>query len=145
MGRPEQVSAGAAVPRLPSCVSAAKTQPYTELLTLNSSFIEALSQLRSPACGVCRLEIGSASCFDEEPYERLGSLYAEAVAALTATDGPPLDPTPPFPGVDVERAACWRRERGVVYVLLSWADNTRIRVLTLGLARPGTVVAGVWS
>jgi hypothetical protein len=67
------------------------------------------------------------------------------VAGLAAMDGPPLEPTPAFPGAHVDRAACWRRERGMLYALLSWEDNTRIRILTLGLARRGTVVAGCWA
>jgi hypothetical protein len=112
------------------------------VLSVQTSFSDALNQLRSPACGVCRFVIGSASCFDEEPFERLGAQYAEALAALTATDGPPLEPAPVFQGVDVERAACWRREQGTLYALLSWEDNTRIRVLTAGIARQGTLGGG---
>jgi hypothetical protein len=107
---------------------------------LRDSFAEVLDRLRSPACGACRYEFGPASCFDDEGYGRLGALYAEAVAGLTATDGPSLEPTPTFPGVDVEQAACWRRGGGVLYALLSRGDNTRLRSLTLGLARRGTVV-----
>ena len=106
---------------------------------------DVLARLSEPGCGVCRYEFGPVSCFDDEPYERLGAMFAEAVAALTASDGPPLAPTPSFPGVDVERAACWRRGAGVVYALLSWGDNTRYRHFAVGFARRGTVVAGCWG
>src|SRR5262245_43485920 len=70
--------------------------------SVRPTLTEALHQLHSAKCGVCRHEIGSASCFDEEAYERLGTLYAEAVEELIATEGPPLDPTPTFPGVHVD-------------------------------------------
>ena len=108
-------------------------------------FAEVLARLRSPACGTCRHEVGTAWFLDEAEYDRLGSLFDEAVAEFTSSDGPPLDPVPRFPGLDVERAACWRRGEAVLYVVLSWGDNTRCRSLTLGLARRGTVVAGCWG
>src|SRR4051794_3232768 len=109
-------------------------------------FAEALARLRAPECGTCRYEFGPASFTEEGEYDRLVDWYAEAVAALTAEGGPPLEPTPAFVGgIDVERAACWRRPGAIAYVLLSWGDNTRYRLLTLGLARRGTVVAGCWT
>jgi len=112
---------------------------------MSVAFDEALARLGEHGCRVCRYEFGPVSCFDEEPYERLGDMFAEAVAALTGRDGPPITPTPSFPGVDVERAACWRRDSGMVYAVLSWADNTRSRCLAVGFARRGTVVAGCWG
>lgn len=108
-------------------------------------FPEALDRLRSPGCGVGAYDFGPASCFDEEAYERLGVMFDEAVAAFTACEGTPLQPTPTFPDKHVERAACWRRGDRMLYAVLSWEDNTRYRLLTLGLARRGTVVAGCWS
>jgi hypothetical protein len=109
------------------------------------TFSEALAALRSPACGVCRYRFGPAGFDDEDGYDRLGTQFTEAVAALTETDGPPLDPGPTFPGMDIERAVCWRRGERAAYVALSWEDNTRCRFLTLGLARRGEVIAGVWG
>lgn len=108
-------------------------------------FEEALARLSAPECGVCRYEFGPAPCDDDVAYERLGAMFEEAVATFTGHDGPPLVPTPSFSGIDAERAACWRRDRGVVYVLLSWSDNTRYRHLSIGFARRGTVVAGCWG
>jgi hypothetical protein len=110
-----------------------------------AAFEEVLARLREHESGACRYDYGPASCFDEEPCERLGAMFAEAVAAFTDRHGPPLEPTPAFPGIDVERAACWRRRDGVLYALLSWSDNTRNRHLTVGFAQRGTVVAGCWG
>ncbi len=101
---------------------------------------EVLSQLQRRESGVCQHRIGWASFLDEDDYDQLGRQFDEAVAAFTASDGEPVDATPRFPGEDVERAACWKRGAMTLYVLLAFEDNTRIRTLTIGLARPGTVV-----
>lgn len=99
----------------------------------------------SPNCPVCRFEVGMASCFDEEDYDQLGEQYDEAVANLTNRYGLPIAPTPTFLETDLDKATCWKVDQGVVYAMLDFGDNTRIRMLTLGLARPGTVVSGCWS
>jgi hypothetical protein len=110
-----------------------------------ASFHQVLNQLLSPACGVCRHHIATASCFDEIGYDQLGAWFDEAVVALNGVYGMPIQPQPSFPGEDVERAACWRVRDRVVYALLSWGDNTRNRTLTLGIAARGTVVSGCWK
>lgn len=108
-------------------------------------FVEAMARLRSPGCEACRYPF-SASFLDEEDYARLGDWYDEAVAALTASDGPPLEPTPRIAEpIDVERVACWRRPGGLAFALLSWGDNTRVRYLEIGLAARGTLFTGCWG
>jgi hypothetical protein len=109
-------------------------------------FAEALDRIRSPGCGACRFRFDPASFMDEDDYARLGRWYAEAVAALSATDGPPLDPPPRVAEpVAVDRVACWRRPGGMAFALLWWGDNTRVRYLEIGVAARGTVFAGCWA
>lgn len=109
-------------------------------------FAEALASIQSPDCGTCRYRLAPASFLDEEDYVRLGRWYTEAVAALTAAYGAPLDPPPRVAEpLDVEQVACWRRTGGMAFVLLWWGDNTRTRYLDLGLAARGTVFAGCWT
>ncbi len=100
---------------------------------------EAIRQVQLSA-GACKYVVERASFIDEEDYDRLGQQYDEAVAAFNASDGESLEPTPRFPGQDVEKARCWKRGAMILYVLLSFEDNTRIRCLTIGVARHGTVV-----
>lgn len=104
-------------------------------------FSTALSELQAGRTGACKHLVGSAWFLDEEDYDRLGQQFDEAVAAFTASDGEPIQPTPRFPGQDVDKAKCWRRGVMILYVALTFGDNTRIRMLTIGLAHPGTVVA----
>lgn len=110
-----------------------------------NQFRAVLIKLSSPACGVCRHQIATASCFDESEYDQLGAWYDEAVDSLTAVHGSPMRPQPAFPGEHIDRASCWRDGDRVLYALLSWTDNTRYRTLTLGVAARGTVVVGCWS
>lgn len=112
---------------------------------MDASFQELLESLKSPACGICRRVWGPASVFDDEEYDALGTMYEEAVAAFTESDGKPLQPTPKFQSEDVDRAECWRRGDQMLYVLLSLEDNTRICYLKIGLANRGTVVTGCWE
>jgi hypothetical protein len=104
------------------------------------TFSEIVASLQTASAGVCEHLVGSASFVDEGDYEQLGLQYDDAVAAFTRSDGTPVEPTPRFPGLDVERAACWRRGDLTLYAVLTFGDNTRIRTLTLGIARRGTVV-----
>lgn len=108
--------------------------------SLRMTLHEILDQLQRCESGACKHRIGWASFADEDDYDQLGQQFDEAVAAFTASDGEPIHPTPRFPDEYVERAACWQRGTMILYVLLAFEDNTRIRTLTIGLARPGTVV-----
>lgn len=95
------------------------------------SFQEVLTKLRSSTCGPCR-HWYSASFVDDVEYDLLEEWYRETVAALTTTDGAPMV-SPQLPGVDVERSVCWKRGDQTLYAVLSWGDNTRVRILTVGL------------
>lgn len=101
----------------------------------------ALSELQAGRTAACKYLVSSAWFLDEAEYDQLGQQFDEAVAAFTVSDGEPIQPTPRFPGQDVEQAKCWRRGAMILYVALTFGDNTRIRMLTIGLAHPGTVVA----
>jgi hypothetical protein len=106
------------------------------------SLTEVLTAVQSPGAGPCLFRF-SASAFDDDDYDRLGAWYDEAAATLAGTFGPPLEPCPRvIEPIDVERVACWRRPGGFAFVLLWWGDNTRVRLLEVGLAAPGTVFAG---
>lgn len=105
------------------------------------TFSTTLSELRAGRTGACKHLVGSASFLDEEEYDQLEQQFDEAVLAFSASDGEPIQPTPRFPGQDVEKAKCWRRGAMILYVVLTFGDNTRMRMLTIGLAHPGTVVA----
>ena len=95
------------------------------------SFQEGLSKLRSSSCEPCR-HWYSASFADDVEYDLLEEWYNEAVTALTITDGTP-NIAPRLPGFDAERCTCWKRGEMMLYALLSWGDNTRVRILTVGL------------
>lgn len=112
---------------------------------METAFRTALSELAADTTTICRHEFGPVSFLDEEQYDQLGELYAEAVTVLEAKHGEPIKPTPDFQAEDVERATCWLIISGIVYVLLSFRDNTRQRVLILGVARQGTIVTGCWE
>ena len=105
------------------------------------SFHEALSKLKSPSCEPCRHWF-SASFIDDVEYDRLEDWYIEALAVLTVTDGTPVA-GPPLPGVDIERCACWRRGDASLYAVLSWGDNTRIRILTVGVCYGDSLADGI--
>ena len=104
------------------------------------SFEEALVIVQTPATGA-DLYRASASCFDEEDeYDRLGEQYEQAVATLHAAFGPPIEPWPRVnEPIDVEKLTCWHRPAGIVYVMLWFGDNTRIRVLEIGLVKRDTM------
>lgn len=105
-------------------------------------FADALGRLLAPGVGRCVFRY-SAGFLDEDEYTRLGSWYDETVAALTAAFGPPLDPAPQVvEPIDVERVACWRRPNGIAFAMLWFGDNTRVRILELGLAKRGEIFAG---
>jgi hypothetical protein len=82
----------------------------------------------------------SASAFDQEEYDQLGVDYDRAVEALWRVFGPPLkDPPPIVEPIDLEKVTCWQRSAGMVFVLLWWGDNTRVRLLEVGIAAPGNL------
>lgn len=95
------------------------------------SFHESLAKLQSPKCEPCRYWF-SASFLDDNDYDRLEQWYNEAVSAFATSDGQPCA-APPLPGADVERVTCWQRGNQLLYAVLSWGDNTRVRILTIGL------------
>jgi hypothetical protein len=102
------------------------------------SFHESLAKLRSPKCEPCRHGF-SASFLDDDEYDRLEQWYNEAVSAFTASDGTPCA-APPLPGADVERVTCWQRNDKLLYAVLSYGDNTRVRILTIGLFRDASLL-----
>lgn len=103
------------------------------------SFDEILARLSGGRSGTCRYQIGSAWFGDEQVYDRLGEQYARAVSELSAVFGEPISGKCVFPGIDVEQVSCWNHAGKIVYAMLSFEDSTRIRVLTLGVTRRGTV------
>lgn len=96
--------------------------------------LEGLSSA-SPDCG--RHSLGYASAFDEEEYERQGTLFADAVKAFTVAHGEPLADGFVLPGCHVDRAVFWGLDGKTLYALLEYHDNTRIRELALGVCRDG--------
>ena len=100
------------------------------------AYSEALARLRGRQPDLGRYPIGSA-WFDEEHYDRLGEQFDEAVRALSQAHGVPLPGGYAFPGLHVEKSACWDWGDGVVYAVLTWEDNTRQRTLTLGCCLRG--------
>lgn len=96
-----------------------------------SSFRETVNKLKSPDCEPCRHWF-SASFIDDAEYDRLEEWYHELADALTIIDGAPMAAMQ-LPGVDVERSVCWKRGDKTLYAVLSWGDNTRVRILTVGL------------
>lgn len=103
-----------------------------------------LSQLRSGIGGRCEHAIGSAGIADETNWDRLRAQYDEAVRTFTATYGEPAKIQYGFPGKEIEQATCWEQSGKILYALLSYLDNTRIRRLTLGVSTSDelTIVAG---
>lgn len=80
----------------------------------------------------------AAGFLDEEDYTRLKSWYHDAVSILTQAFGTPLQaPCRVLDPIDVEHVTCWHRPAGIAYIMLWWGDNTRVRILELGLVTPG--------
>lgn len=107
---------------------------------MKADFAEILSQMRAEKVFAGRHLIGSSSIGEEEEYDRLGNLFEQAVRDLSAVHGEPIQPSPQFPGLEVEKAACWQSDNKILYALLTLEDNSRIRNFLLGAARRGEVV-----
>lgn len=103
------------------------------------SLQDALAAVQADGATPCLFQF-SASAFDEEEYDQLSVDYDRAVEALRRSFGPPLnDPPPIVEPIDVEKVSCWRRPAGMAFVLLWWGDNTRVRLLEVGIAAPGNL------
>jgi len=103
------------------------------------SLQDALAAVQADGATPCLFRF-FASAFDEEEYDQLGVDYDRAVEALRRSFGPPLnDPPPIVEPIDVEKVTCWQRPAGMAFVLLWWGDNTRVRLLDVGIAAPGNL------
>ncbi len=102
------------------------------------SLAEVLPLLQSGVFKRCEYHVGSAFFVDDEKnWAKLDLEFAESTRALNATYGEPEREEYVYPGEDVSRLACWKIPGGFVYVMLSYQDNTRIRILTLGMCDTG--------
>ncbi|MGL4464163.1 MAG: hypothetical protein ACRC1K_18595 [Planctomycetia bacterium] len=79
-----------------------------------------------------QIDLGWAFFADEAAWKAQDELFDEIVRRLTAELSAPKAGEFAFPGEDVEKHRVWRRGGDVVYVFLSFHDNTRIRRLVAG-------------
>lgn len=114
---------------------------------MQATFTEAVSRLSAGIGPTVTYALGSAWFADDEEYDRQSEQLAEATAALTKVYGEPTKQQFRFPAYDVDRAVCWPQDDKILFVLLVFEDNTRVRRLLMGVCPRGEVqvVPGYWS
>lgn len=106
---------------------------------MGRSASEIIASLAAGIPGKCQHVVGSAWFDDDHEWSELGAHFDAAVREFTAAHGPPSPQSYFFPGVDVERLICWEHGELVLYALLEYQDNTRERMLTLGVTDRGSL------
>lgn len=100
---------------------------------MSLSFPDVLARLQTGIGDRSHYVVGSAGIGDEDDWNRLGAQFDEARRTFTQTYGEPAKIKVSFPDAQVERVVCWEISGKILYALLSYLDNTRIRRLTLGV------------